>query len=115
MQVTSKKAKKTKIEKDGAPKTDMFCLCNVTRFAKEWPQVAKVLSVNGDNVKIMWYTGTKTTRWKPYTVSRGRGLRVPTTETVHLSSEIWHYNFALTKSGKLPEKERRLVERFDKR
>lgn len=88
------KAVKLSTQKDSEPRPitqgDM-ALSSYDKYPDEFPQLSKVLSVDGDRVSVLWYKGGKTIPWKPATraVKGGsRGQREPFQEVIPLDS-IW--------------------------
>lgn len=91
----------------------MLCLLDVPEYAGEWPQLAKVVSVEGARTLVQWYKGSKTTSWQPCTRRSGSGGKwVPWTEYVP-TEFIWCRNIELTPSGKLQQKIKEKIEDYN--
>lgn len=111
------KAVKLSTQKDSEPRPitqgDM-ALSSYDKYPDEFPQLSKVLSVDGDRVSVLWYKGGKTIPWKPATraVKGGsRGQREPFQEVIPLDS-IWLWGFNLTPGGLLPKHVRDQVSNY---
>ena len=88
-----------------------MCLLDLIEFPGEL-QVAKVMSIEGENVQIQWYQGNRTTKIKPFILVRKGEGRVPWLQTVNRNT-IWHHGFTLTKSGLLSTDTRKLIDEFE--
>lgn len=78
-----------------------MCLLRCTDKGNEWPQVAKVLSVEGNNIVVQWFAGSLSTVWEPVAIKMGKHRR-NYTESVHISAVVAH-GWQLTNSNKLPQ------------
>ena len=102
---------KRKLNQDKPLAVGDMCLLDLLEFPGEL-QIAKVLSIKGETVEIGWYQGSKTSKIKPFMLSKkGEGI-VQWTQNVNKNT-IWHHGFALTKSGLLSTETRRIIEDFD--
>ena len=106
---------KAKKEKDNELRIQkgMLALLDVPHYAGEWPQMARIQSIDGENVLVHWYKGSKTTAWQPCTKrSVNGGKWVPWTEHVD-KKFIWYFGFELTGAGKLPQNIKEKLESYD--
>ena len=77
-------------------------LCDVERYHDEWPQVARVLNIDRDEYKILWYKGSMTGAWTPATRRvKGAKGKTETYEDIVSQSELWFSGFRLTPAGNL--------------
>ena len=74
----------------------------------ERPQIAKILSLSAQRVKIRWYDGSWSKKWTVYTYLEGR-RRVPWDEEVDID-DIISTNIKLTASGVLTAQCKRHLE-----
>ena len=44
-----------------------FVLVDIPKYAGEWPQLCKIVSICDDADTVRWYKGSKTTAWTPCT------------------------------------------------
>ncbi|XP_061171052.1 uncharacterized protein LOC133180592 [Saccostrea echinata] len=51
-----------------------FVCADVPKYAGEWPQLGRIVSVECDSVQLQWYKGSRTTAWTPCT-RRVKGVR----------------------------------------
>ena len=89
-----------------------MCLLDVPMYAGEWPHVARVQDIRGQNVLIQWFKGSKTTPWQPCTKRAPAGGKwVPWTEEVDCS-DIWCFGFELIMAQKLPQKIKEKIDNY---
>lgn len=80
-------------------------LLDESKYADEWPQIAKVLDIQNDEVIIQWFKGSKKSAWRPATrrVGEQRGGKTePYIENVNRIN-VWYIGFSLTSTGNLPK------------
>lgn len=81
-----------------------LCLCDVAKYAGEWPQLAEIKELKDLHAVVHWYKGSKTTSWVPCTRrSRNTSRWEPWLEEIALS-DIWCHGFQLTGAKKLTQK-----------
>ena len=90
-----------------------MCLLDIPRWANYWPQVAQVVSVDGEMVNIRWFKGGKTGRQVPEVLVKEGAGRIDWEDTVHVNL-IWLHGFQLTNGGRLPKEVLDKLEQYDK-
>jgi hypothetical protein len=87
---------------------------DLAKYAGEWPQVGEVQVVSNVEVTLLWYSGSKTSTWRPCTIPvvGERGRRQPRVETIKRSC-IFHHSFSLTPSGCLPKKAKDALQEYE--
>ena len=97
----SKERQKAKMRTDAQVSSieeGMMVALNLEKYPEK-PQIAKVLSITGDNVEVLWYHGTWTGPWRVHKVRKGRNM-VDNKETVSRDA-IKIFNFTLTPMNNL--------------
>lgn len=79
----------------------------MAKYCDEWPQVAEVMAIEGERLTLKWFTGAKTTPWKPCNLRNDE----PWLETVS-KSVVWYRGFSLTPSNHLPKKVQLAAEEY---
>ncbi|WAR06069.1 hypothetical protein MAR_021438, partial [Mya arenaria] len=90
-----------------------FVMLDMDKYADEWPQVAKILTViSTTETEIRWYKGAKTSTWSPATrrVKGSRGGKTEPFIEIINNNVIWFSGFSLTPSGHLPKQVREEVD-----
>ena len=79
----------------------------------ERPQIGRVLSVDGQNVNLLWFDGAWTTQWKEYKYKVGK--KICTWEEQVSLNDIIMTNIKLTKTMRLTsDTKNKLQELYDK-
>ena len=91
---------------------EKMALVSTARYVAQntWPLVCKIVEIKERTVKVLWYTGSKTTEWTVYSERRGR-CRTTIVEDIQ-RSDVYFCNFDLTSSGRLPAKAQREASEF---
>ena len=77
----------------------MLVALDMEKYSEEKPQIATVLSMEGEEIEVLWYYGTWTGSWRVHKKREGRSF-IENTETVPKSS-VKLFNFTLTPLNKL--------------
>ncbi|XP_061174842.1 uncharacterized protein LOC133183984 [Saccostrea echinata] len=91
-----------------------MALMDVPKYAGEWPQIGKVVSVDGtcNTFNIHWYAGSKSSSWKACrrAVQGGKGRREDWVESVSINYFIM--SFSLTPSGNIPRNVKEVIDSY---
>lgn len=93
---------------------DMVLTDSLLHHIDSWPQVAKVMEINSDDVTVQWFWGSRTTSWMPATkrIKGLKGKREP--DTAKLKRQvIWYHGFSLTPQGFLPKAVREAIDNYN--
>ena len=87
---------------NGEIKVDDMVLVNVQKYLPEWPQIGKILHIDGNHVTIQRWSGTMSGAWKIHKVRERREM-LPTEEEIS-KEDIIYNGFRLTKANYIPKK-----------
>jgi len=79
----------------------MFVAVDLEKYRPEKPQIAQVIECKGENIEILWYSGTWSTSWRVYKKRQGRNM-IEVKETI-AKAAVKLFNFTLTNTGKLKQ------------
>lgn len=79
----------------------MLASVDLPKYYPEKPQIGKILSIDKDDVELLWYYGTWSGPWKVFKKRQGRSM-VDMKEVIPKSS-IKLFNFTLTNAGRLKQ------------
>lgn len=113
--LTAQETIQTEAPETGQRDTDIqngdMCLLNIGEY-DDWPQVAQVNKIEGEQVTITWYIGAITSTFQILKKRVGKS-REPWTETVN-RAQIFYHGFSFTKKGNLPGHVRALLRDFQR-